>query len=102
LPVSKFGPVLFFGTKELFYLLWDLDIGLKASQYIAISENPLLTMEQLSQDFPKYAKRISKIDVNSVFEEEITENQMGSLQGGMSAVWINGKPLEDNQIDPFL
>jgi hypothetical protein len=27
---------------------------------------------------------------------------MGSLQGGMSAVWINGKPLEDNQIDPFL
>ncbi|KAI8890404.1 glycosyltransferase family 24 protein [Backusella circina FSU 941] len=77
------------------------NIGLKAAQYIARSENPLLTMEQLSQDFPKYAKRISKVHVDSAFEEEIVENQMGSLQGGISAVWINGKPLEDNQVDPF-
>ncbi|KAG1175838.1 hypothetical protein G6F70_003865 [Rhizopus microsporus] len=76
-------------------------LGLKAAQYIAKSNNTLETMSLLAQDFPKYAKSISMIELDKEFENEVLENQYSSVQGGLNAVWINGKALELRQVDPF-
>lgn len=76
-------------------------LGLKAAQYIAKSNNPLEIMSLLAQDFPKYAKSISMVELDKEFENEVLENQYSSVQGGLNAVWINGKALELRQVDPF-
>ncbi|KAI9283208.1 UDP-glucose:glycoprotein glucosyltransferase-domain-containing protein [Sporodiniella umbellata] len=76
-------------------------LGLKSAQYIAKSNNPLETMVYLSQDFPKYAKSISEIELDDDFVQEITTNQQMSFREGSNAIWINGKALEMNQMDPF-
>jgi UDP-glucose:glycoprotein glucosyltransferase len=76
-------------------------LGLKAAQYVAKSSNPLETLARLSQDFPKYAKSISNIELDKDFEEEILSNQMTFVRSGMNALWLNGKGLEYSQVDPF-
>jgi UDP-glucose:glycoprotein glucosyltransferase len=58
-------------------------------------------LTQLSQDFPKYAKSISAIELDRAFEEEVLENQASFLRAGLNAMWLNGKGLEFSQIDPF-
>lgn len=76
-------------------------LGLKAAQYIAKSAHPLETLTQLSQDFPKYAKSITAIELNHDFEEEVLDNQASFLRAGLNAIWLNGKGLEYSQVDPF-
>ncbi|KAL9537626.1 hypothetical protein MBANPS3_011610 [Mucor bainieri] len=76
-------------------------LSFKAAQYISKSSNPLATLNQLVQDFPKYAKSVSELDVDIELEEEILDNQLNFLRSGMSAVWLNGKGLEFSQMDPF-
>ncbi|KAG0997777.1 hypothetical protein G6F28_002581 [Rhizopus arrhizus] len=76
-------------------------LGLKAAQYIARSNRPLETMSHLVQDFPKYSKSVSALELDTEFEQEILRNQRFAVQGGSNAVWVNGKALEMNQIDPF-
>lgn len=77
-------------------------LGFKAAQYIAKSKEPLAVLNQLVQDFPKYAKSVSELGVDTEFEQEIMDNQLNFLRTGMSAVWLNGKGLEYSQMDPFL
>lgn len=74
---------------------------MKAAQYVAKSSHPLETLTKLSQDFPKYAKSISEVELSRDFEQEIAKNQMSYLRQGLNAVWLNGKALEFNQVDPF-
>lgn len=76
-------------------------LSLKAAQYVARSSKPLETLTKLSQDFPKYAKSVSEIELDAEFEQEITNNQMSFLRSGLNAVWLNGKGLDYSQIDPF-
>lgn len=76
-------------------------LGLKAAQYVATSTNPLETLSRLSQDFPKYAKSISALDLDVKFKEEILDNQASFVRSGMNAIWLNGKGLEHSQTDPF-
>ncbi|KAI8978045.1 UDP-glucose:glycoprotein glucosyltransferase-domain-containing protein [Pilobolus umbonatus] len=76
-------------------------IGLKAAQYVAASEDPLLTMTQLTQDFPKYAKDLSAIELDESFKKEILENQKASIEPGMNAVWFNGRVIDESKVDPF-
>ena len=58
-------------------------------------------MSHLVQDFPKYSKSVSALELDTEFEQEILRNQRFAVQGGSNAVWVNGKALEMNQIDPF-
>ncbi|CAO3612891.1 unnamed protein product [Cunninghamella blakesleeana] len=74
---------------------------MKAAQFIVSSENPLSTLTHLSQDFPKYAKKITTIDVDEKLEEELSYNQHRVIQAGSNVVWINGKKLEDDEVNPF-
>ena len=76
-------------------------LGLKAAQFVATSTDPLQTLTQLAQDFPRYAKSISQVHLKPELEQEIQENQQSLLRAGLNAVWLNGRGLEFNQIDPF-
>ncbi|KAI8639247.1 UDP-glucose:glycoprotein glucosyltransferase-domain-containing protein [Parasitella parasitica] len=102
---KKFGQSLFQATqKEAIEPVTPSEIhrlGFKAAQYVSKSNNPLATLNQLVQDFPKYAKSVSELDIDTRFEEEILGNQHNFLRAGMSAVWLNGKGLEFSQLDPF-
>jgi UDP-glucose:glycoprotein glucosyltransferase len=79
----------------------DLALGLKATQFIMASNDPLSTLAQLSQDFPKYAHRISKVALNEDMVNEITGNQRRLVKAGANAMWINGRKLEDDEINAF-
>ncbi|KAG2196556.1 hypothetical protein INT47_010395 [Mucor saturninus] len=102
---KKIGQTLFqTGQKATINPLTPTEIqtlGIKAAQYVAKSSNPLETLTRLSQDFPKYAKSLSDVELDRDFEQEISENQASFLRGGSNAVWLNGKGLDFNQVDPF-
>lgn len=102
---KKIGQTLFqAGQKATIDPLTPAEIqtlGLKAAQYVAKSSNPLEALTRLSQDFPKYAKSVSAIELDKDFEQEIMDNQASFLRGGSNAVWLNGKGLEFHQVDPF-
>ncbi|KAI8968326.1 UDP-glucose:glycoprotein glucosyltransferase-domain-containing protein [Mycotypha africana] len=76
-------------------------LSFKAAQYVARSNKPLEILTELLNDFPKYAKSLSEIDLDESFAEEIIDNQLHFLRAGMNAIWLNGKGLEFNQVDPF-
>ncbi|CAO3590292.1 unnamed protein product [Absidia cylindrospora] len=76
-------------------------LGLKATQFIMASKDPLATLTQLSQDFPKYAHKISTVKLKDDLTNEIISNQRRFVKAGANALWINGRKLEDNEINPF-
>ncbi|KAI9019525.1 UDP-glucose:glycoprotein glucosyltransferase-domain-containing protein [Phycomyces nitens] len=76
-------------------------LGLKAGRFIATAENPLEALIQLSQDFPKYAKSVSQVELDDEYVHEIKENQASMIRGGTNAIWFNGQGVEVEQVDPF-
>ncbi|KAG6918623.1 hypothetical protein DXG01_013034 [Tephrocybe rancida] len=77
------------------------NIGHKAIQLIADSPNPLATLKQLSQNFPKYATTLARrVVVNSSLDEELQANGM-KAQGGGHMFWLNGAFVSDKDINPF-
>lgn len=56
------------------------DLGLQALQSVAGAENPLLRLEELSQNFPSHASALSALKVQPGTREEA---QVGSSCGGM-------------------
>ncbi|KAI7864650.1 UDP-glucose:glycoprotein glucosyltransferase-domain-containing protein [Spinellus fusiger] len=77
------------------------ELGIKATHFIVSSENPLLALSQLSQDFPKYAKSISQVVVDDHSVQEIMDNQASTMQEGGNAIWFNGLFVETEQVDAF-
>jgi UDP-glucose:glycoprotein glucosyltransferase len=83
------------------FLFLRIVLGLKATQFIMTSKDPLSTLSQLSQDFPKYAHKISTVNLNDDLTNEIISNQRRFVKAGANAMWINGRKLEDDEINPF-
>ncbi|KAF9027018.1 hypothetical protein BDZ89DRAFT_1102004 [Hymenopellis radicata] len=78
-----------------------LSIGLKASQIIAEADEPLDALQQLSQNFPKYATALGRrVVVNDSVTEEIHNNQL-KVQGGINALWLNGAPIAEKDVTPL-
>lgn len=75
---------------------------MQATQFIVSSENPLSALTHLSQDFPKYAKKMTTIEIDKDLEQEIAFNQHHYVQAGTNVLWINGIKLEDDEVNPFL
>ncbi|KAI8146122.1 UDP-glucose:glycoprotein glucosyltransferase-domain-containing protein [Fennellomyces sp. T-0311] len=75
------------------------DLGLKATQFITKSENPLSTLVQLSQDFPKHGRRISDMSLNKELAEEVLENHRTAPS--QNAMWLNGAVVDGDEVDPF-
>ncbi|KAI7860003.1 UDP-glucose:glycoprotein glucosyltransferase-domain-containing protein [Circinella umbellata] len=75
------------------------DLGLKATQFITKSNNPLSTLVQLSQDFPQHGRRISDISLDSDLSSEILENRRSFSSD--NSMWLNGVLLDETEVDPF-
>ncbi|KAI8384821.1 UDP-glucose:glycoprotein glucosyltransferase-domain-containing protein [Radiomyces spectabilis] len=75
------------------------DLALKATQFVALSENPLSSLTQLSQDFPKYAQSISQIELEEKFRS--VNDPESPLHPGLNAMWLNGLEVDMDKVDPF-
>lgn len=105
-PAQLTGPpcCLLFSGRRIANPLSNADLGLKASQIIATSANPLISLRRLSQDFPKYAHRLTTQWVPSVNESlraELEGNNAQFVEGGRSLVWLNGLPLTLDEMKPL-
>ncbi|THH06125.1 hypothetical protein EW145_g4303 [Phellinidium pouzarii] len=78
-----------------------ISIGIQATQLITNSSNPLETLTQLSQNFPKYAASLARrVALNESIVEEVANNHM-KAPAGVSAFWINGLMVHEGDITPF-
>lgn len=79
----------------------DAEIGIHAAQLLSDSRSALTALEQLSQNFPKYASSVARrVSPKQGLKEEIEKNAR-IAQPGLSAVWLNGLQLQDTQINPL-
>ncbi|KAK0522237.1 killer toxin resistant protein [Tilletia horrida] len=89
-------------------------LGVRASTLILQSPNPLMTLRQLSHNFPSYAVALAKSfeqrlaaggteDESRSFEaaQEIYQRQGYSVQPGSSDIWLNGRGLTDAELWPL-
>ncbi|KAJ6626996.1 glycosyltransferase family 24 protein [Mycena sp. CBHHK59/15] len=76
-------------------------VGFQATQLIADSSEPLSTLAQLSQNFPKYVAALSRsVVVNESLKEEVHLNQL-KAQAGVNVFWLNGAALAEKDINPL-
>ncbi|KAF9648458.1 glycosyltransferase family 24 protein [Thelephora ganbajun] len=77
------------------------EIGIQAAQLLSDSRSPLVALEQLSQNFPKYASSVARrVNPKKELKEEIGGNAR-IAQPGLSAIWLNGLQLQETQINPL-
>eukprot|EP00752_Nemacystus_decipiens_P014373 g12785.t1 len=84
------------GSEEL--KVWNMgDLGLQALQSVAAAENPLLRLEELSQNFPSHASALSALKVQSGTREEAQSaayylsKALGLRPGSL---YVNGKMVD--------
>ncbi|CDH57110.1 udp-glucose:glycoprotein glucosyltransferase [Lichtheimia corymbifera JMRC:FSU:9682] len=77
------------------------ELGLKATQFVQNAKDPMSTLVQLSQDFPRYAKSVSGLTLQKPLVEEVIHNQGLLRESGLNAFWLNGRPIEPEDLDPF-
>eukprot|EP00903_Cladosiphon_okamuranus_P019171 g17633.t1 len=84
------------GSEEL--KVWNMgDLGLQALQSVAGAENPLLRLEELSQNFPSHASALSALKVQSGTREEAQaaayyfSKALGLRPGSL---YVNGKMVD--------
>ncbi|KAJ7651981.1 glycosyltransferase family 24 protein [Mycena polygramma] len=76
-------------------------LGFQATQLIADSSEPMSTLAQLSQNFPKYMTALSRrVVVNESLQEEVHLNQL-KAQAGLNIFWLNGATLTEKDINPL-
>lgn len=76
-------------------------IGLKATQLIHDSDEPLSTLIHLSQNFPRHATSLSRrVTVSEDVEAEVQNNHAKVAPGGNMA-WLNGMLLQEKDMNPF-
>ncbi|KAJ1350986.1 hypothetical protein KIN20_006919 [Parelaphostrongylus tenuis] len=86
---------------------WQVqDLSFQASQLIINSDNAIETLKQLSQDFPRHARSISRQSVDHNTRKEIEVNQKeylvnAGMEPGESALFLNGISLDIDSLDTF-
>nr|GAT58270.1 predicted protein [Mycena chlorophos] len=76
-------------------------LGFQAIQLIADSDEPLATLTQLAQNFPRYMTALSRrVVVNESLEVEVHANQL-KAQAGVNMLWLNGMTVNDKDITPM-
>ena len=65
--------------------VWDIkDLGLQATQRIALASDPLQMMVDISQNFPSLASSLSRMELDKQVREEVDNNQR---RRGRSSGW---------------
>ncbi|KAJ7785207.1 UDP-glucose:glycoprotein glucosyltransferase-domain-containing protein [Mycena maculata] len=76
-------------------------LGFQATQLIADSSEPLATLAQLAQNFPKYMPALARrVVVNDSLQAEVHANQLRA-QPGVNMFWLNGAALFEKDINPL-
>lgn len=77
-------------------------LDMKATQIIVDSDDPLRTLLDLSQNFPRYAAPLARhsVNINENVSEELHANSLKIQQGG-SMMWLNGKGVSEKDINAF-
>lgn len=78
-----------------------LSLGLNAASFVMNSDNPLETLQKLSQDFPKHSSAIAAYNATDNFLNEFRSNRAQMLPAGHNVMWINGIQIDARQIDAF-
>ncbi|KAI4161027.1 MAG: hypothetical protein LQ342_005190 [Letrouitia transgressa] len=78
-----------------------LGLGPKAASFVMASEDPLKTLLQVSQDFPKHSSAITKRNISDDFFSEHRQNRDIFLPAGYNVIWMNGLQVETRQMDAF-
>ena len=77
------------------------ELGVRASDFIVQSDNPLDTLVKLTQDFPKHSTSIAAHNASEGFVEEYANNKNGMVPAGVNVLWMNGVQLIERQIQSF-
>ncbi|KAF8938350.1 hypothetical protein BGZ58_001082 [Dissophora ornata] len=78
--------------------LQDLDVI--TAQFVLQSEDPLKTLVAVAQDFPKYQRKISKMELNSTLKDAFRWNSM-TVQDVHAKVWLNNQIVPAHKMNPF-
>lgn len=76
-------------------------LGLNSAAYVMDSAEPLETLINMSQNFPKYSSVVASHGHSGEMAQEIRHNRMKMLPGGYNIMWINGVQMDARQIDAF-
>jgi UDP-glucose:glycoprotein glucosyltransferase len=77
------------------------DLSVKASSFVAGSENPLESLLKLTQDFPKHSSSLVTQNVSTEFLEEHTKNRELFIPQGFNILFANGVQYDPRKVDPF-
>ena len=74
--------------------VWDMtDLGLQATQRIMAAADPLLKLREISQNFPVFAKQLSRVSVDAALREEVSNLRSAIfLEPGTNSLIVNGVP----------
>ncbi|KAF9986008.1 hypothetical protein BGZ75_002306 [Mortierella antarctica] len=76
------------------------DLDMVTAQFILQSEYPLKTLVAVSQDFPKYQRKISKMALNETLKDGFQDNMMRT-RDNRAKVWLNNLPVPHHKMNPF-
>eukprot|EP00850_Spirogloea_muscicola_P001842 SM000007S20802 [mRNA] locus=s7:271985:281468:- [translate_table: standard] len=81
--------------------VWDIkDLGLQASQRIAVAADPLQLMQEMNQNFPNLVSSLSRTKLNRTIADEIGQNQR-MMMAGRNLLALNGALLSLDSLDLF-
>lgn len=76
-------------------------LGLNAASYVMSASNPLDTLVDVLQDFPKHSAEIAACNASKEFLKEYTANREAFLPAGYNIIWINGVQIDPRQFNAF-
>jgi len=80
-------------------------LGTKAGSYVMSQANPLDSLINLLQDFPKHSFAIANTNISEAFTEELGGNVQQGYQmeygPGANTLWINGLQQGETQVNAF-
>jgi UDP-glucose:glycoprotein glucosyltransferase len=76
-------------------------LALKTSSYIMNHEDPLETLEKISQNFPKYSSALARVNISEDFFREHQSNHQMYLGAGYNVIWMNGLQVDPRSLNAF-
>jgi UDP-glucose:glycoprotein glucosyltransferase len=70
------------------------DLGLSAVEHIISAEDPLAELQEVSQNFPRYAKALTKIKPSKPLREQVAMQRGESVLKQPGRVYVNGLPVD--------
>ena len=76
-------------------------LGLKTASFVNGAKDPLLRLEEVLKDFPKWTTEIASTNFSRDFGDEWRHNRDTYLGQGYNVVWINGLQIDPRHVNAF-